>query len=268
MALHKRKPAFLLALYLIISLLILHFDVNPSVKSLRDFFVYIALIPYAKVNSAAASAARLGSTARELFDARSRLAAARSENKKLLYELAKVRTLPEENARLRELLGYKKAVGEAAVIASIIAKPPDQYDKSFIVDKGIKDGVRSGSPVYGFYKGRFGAVGFLADVGDNISTVIVLTNRVSKVPVRIAETGTDGVLAGADNAELNMMWIPAESEAKIGDTVVTSPVSDIFPAGRPVGVILAVEGSPYLPFKSARVRPVIPAFQLTEVFIE
>ena len=46
------------------------------------------------------------------------------------------------------------------------------------------------------------------------------------------------------------------ADVKIGDEVVTSSVSDIFPTNIPIGIIISVTQTGHLPFKSAKVKTV------------
>ncbi len=265
---HKKKPAVLLSFYLVISVIILSMDVDAKIKSFKDFLLYAVVSPYSRVNSAASSLANIGSSTRDMINSRRELIVSREENKRLAFDIARLRTLDAENSRLRELLGYRKNISGRAVVAHIIAKPPQQYYKTMIVDRGSSSGLDAGSPVFGIYKGKFGVVGSLIDVGESVSTVLVLTNRLSNIPARVVSSGADGLLVGDNSPEPEIMWLPSDADIKIGDEVISSPVSEIFPAGTPVGIIISVEKSKYLPFKTAKVKPVIPAFQLSEVFVE
>jgi len=268
MSFHKKKPAILLSFYLVASIIILGFDIDTKVKSIKDFLLYVIVSPYSKMNFVASSVKNFGSNTRELINAHQNLLELKKENQQLSYNLARLKTLETENNRLRELLGYKRKISRKAVLAHIIAKPPQQYYKSMIIDKGMSSGMAAGSPVFGIYNGKFGIVGSLTDVGENISTIIVLTNRFSNIPARVVSNNVDGLVVGSNSSELEMLWLPSDADIKIGDEVVSSPVSEIFPAGAPIGLIIAVEESSYLPFKTAKIKPTIPAFQLSEVFVE
>jgi len=268
MSFHKKKPAVLLSFYLVISVIILGMDTDTKIKPVKDFLLYAVVAPYSRVDSAASALANIGSSTREMINAHRELIESKEENKRLAFDIARLKTLEEENGRLRELLGYKQNISGRVVVAHIIAKPPEQYYKSMIIDKGSSSGLDAGRPVFGIYKGKFGIVGTLIDVGDSVSTVLVLTNRMSNIPVRVVSGSADGLVVGDNSPEPEIMWLPSDSDIKIGDEVVSSPVSEVFPAGTPVGMVVSVEQSKYLPFKTARVKPEIPAFQLSEVFVE
>lgn len=264
----KKNPIVLLSFYLIISIIILSFNLNPTVKTMRDFLFYMVIMPYSKVNYAAASVGNIGGNIKGIINARKDVSELKDQNQKLQHDLVRLKTLEIENRRLSELLGYKRNIDRKTVIARIIAKPPQQYYKSVIIDKGSDDGLTDSRAVFGFYKGRFGVVGQLINVEKKISQVLTITNRISKVPARIIPAAVDGIVLGRETNELDMIWIPSDAEIKIGDAVVTSSASDIFPPGIPIGIIVSISQTGHLPFKKASIKPFIPAFQLTDVFIE
>ena len=265
---HRKNPIVLLSLYLVISVIILSFNINPTVKAMRDFLFYMVVTPYSKVNYAASSIGHLGGNIKEMFNSHQAVLELKDQNQKLLHSLLKLKTLEIENRRLAELLGYKRNINRKTVIARIIAKPPQHYYKSLIIDKGSEDGLSDNMAVFGFYKGKFGVVGQLTNVEKNVSMVLTITNRISKVPARIVSCAVDGIVIGKETSELEMIWIPSDAEIKIGDEVVSSSASDIFPTGIPIGIIVSINQTGHLPFKKASVKPYIPAFQLTDVFIE
>ncbi|MEW6557635.1 MAG: rod shape-determining protein MreC [Elusimicrobiota bacterium] len=264
----KKNPVILLAFYLILSIIILSFNLNPTVKTLRDFLFYMVVTPYSKIDTAIVSFANLGSNINELVQAHQEVQKLKVKNQQLLHDLAKLKTLEIENRRLSELLGYKRKIYRPTVISRVITKPPHQYFNSIIIDKGSVDGLSENRAVYGFYKNRFGVVGQLLNVEQNLSQVLLITSRISKIPAHILPANVDGLVIGCETAELEMLWIPSDAEIKIGDEVVTSTASDIFPAGIPIGIITQVTQTGHLPFKKASVKPLIPATQLMDVFIE
>ncbi|MFH1541363.1 MAG: rod shape-determining protein MreC [Elusimicrobiota bacterium] len=264
---YNKKSIVLLSFYLIISIIILSFNVSPAVKAMRDFLFYIVITPYTKINYMVSSTGNLGTNLKEIVNAHQDLLNLKNQNQKLLCDLVRLKVLEAENKNLSELLGCKKNINLKTTIAKIIAKPPQQYYKSLIIDKGSEDGLVDSMAVFGFYKEKFGVVGQLTNVEKNTSTVLIITNRISRVPGCIVPASVDGIIVGRESDELEMIWISADSEIKIGDEVVTSGVSDVFPAGIPIGIIVSISPSSHLPFVKASVKPYIPAFQLTNVFI-
>lgn len=268
MSFRKQKPAVLLSIYLIISLVILRFNLPAQIESATNFLRYSVVSLCTNMEKLAFSVENLGNTLKELMQVRDELWIAKQQNKILSYELAKLKALRAENDNLRRHLDLKKQIPRKTTIASVMVRPAPQYHKSFFINKGSEHGMIPGKAVYGFYGGRLGVVGSLSDVGSKAATVLTITNRLSKIPARVTSAGVDGLLTGQAKKELELLWIPADADIRIGDEVVTSPVSDIFPPGIPIGLIISVNEAQYLPFKSAKVKPMIPSPVLSEVFVE
>ena len=93
---YKKNPTILLSFYLIISILILSFNVNPSIKAARDFLFYVIISPYSKIDSVIFSVNRFGNNIKELVDAHQQILDLKNENKQLLTDLLKLKILEVE----------------------------------------------------------------------------------------------------------------------------------------------------------------------------
>lgn len=84
-----------------------------------------------------------------------------------------------------------------------------------------------------------GVVGIVASVSNNFSTVISLLNTNLKVSAKHRRSGTYGSLYwdGLNYQEVVLSEIPQHVKLTIGDTIVTSGYSSIFPPDIPLGTI-------------------------------
>lgn len=69
------------------------------------------------------------------------------------------------------------------------------------------------------------------------------------------------MLAGDNSAVLQLVHIPPDVRVAVGDRLITSGVGGIYPAGLPVGVVSAVDGS------AVRVEPLADLDRLELVHI-
>ena len=68
--------------------------------------------------------------------------------------------LRRENERLLSQLGYLDGIpGSAPSRRAIIAKDPGNLYSTFVIDKGLKDGLRKNLPVVAYQDGSEGLVG-------------------------------------------------------------------------------------------------------------
>ncbi len=82
-------------------------------------------------------------------------------------------------------------------------------------------------------------VGRITSVAPNASRVLLISDRTSSVGVTISRSRYMGFLRGsADHAV--MQFFDKVPDVRRGDVVATSPYSQIFPAGLPVGRVESV----------------------------
>ncbi len=175
--------------------------------------------------------------------------------------------LQEENDRLREqnarLLNMLKLGDLTPDTASSLVRRSFQTDSSIskgqyqflsariisnsvflqqnymILHRGSKQGVVPNLAVVG----PNGIIGTVVNAGPNMSTVMSLLHRQSKVIAVLKKGSGLGEISwdGKDPGLLNLKKIPTTVEVSKGDTVVTSPYSDKFPPGYTIGVVERVE---------------------------
>lgn len=149
----------------------------------------------------------------------------------------RVRSLERENARLRATLEERSELrvtsGSGLVPARIDIRPPALWWNEVRIDKGSRDGIEEGMPALqrGFLVGR------VSRVFPDHSWVDILTSTHLYVPVVIDETRDLGVLAGNGKGEIDLLYIPEYKVLRPGMRISTALVSDILPAGIPVGSI-------------------------------
>lgn len=109
---------------------------------------------------------------------------------------------------------------------------PDNY---ITIDKGASDGVR---PDMGVVCGT-GVVGIVYMVSPSYSTVISLLNRKSNISSKIQGSDYFGYLKweGGDSRFAYLKDLPRHAEFSLGDTIVTSGYSAVFPEGIMIGTI-------------------------------
>ena len=120
----------------------------------------------------------------------------------------------------------------AHVINNSIAHPYNYLT----LNKGSLDGVK---PELGVID-RNGVVGIVSNTGPHSARVISLLNPHFRLSCKIKRSDYFGSLVwtGGDPTEAALEELPRHTVFKVGDTIVTSGYSAVFPAGLPVGVVL------------------------------
>jgi rod shape-determining protein MreC len=123
--------------------------------------------------------------------------------------------------------------------ARVISNSVFLQQNYLILHRGSSQGIEPNLAVVG----PDGIIGTVINVSPNMATVMSLLHRQSKVIAVLKKGSGLGEISwdGKDPALLNLKKIPTTVEVKKGDTVVTSPYSDKFPPGYPIGVVDRVE---------------------------
>ena len=179
----------------------------------------------------------------------------------LSLKVGQLKGLKRENERLRELLSFRRKIGFDTISAEVIARNPNDWVGSFIIDKGSADGVRNNSAVCS----SDGLLGKVAEADERSSVVMMITHPSFRAGGVIKNTRLNGVVAGAGKGRVKMLYIPAEAMVKEGAVVTTSGMSRTFPKGIEIGRIVSVEKSNTGLYKYAVIKPSADLFSQEEV---
>lgn len=177
-----------------------------------------------------------------------------------------------ENAKLQTLLSHK---GANDTIASIL---PKQYIPAMVInnsvakrnnyltlDKGKSHGVKKGMGVVT----SNGVIGIVKEVSEHFSSVLSVLHGKSKTSVVLQHSNYFGSLewkgANYQNAVVND--IPSHVELNIGDTIISSGYSSIYPANIPIGTISKINTKPHKNFHQIDIQFLEDFKQLKYVYI-
>ncbi len=156
----------------------------------------------------------------------------------LKVRLQQFAALEKENDVLKNLLALTKETQYPTRAARVLAFQAMPTRHLLVINKGKKDGVTSGQLVLD----TRGVTGQVIDVGLFTSTVLLISDAASAVPVRNQNTGETAILSGTNTLErLSLNYLPKTAHVKPGDVLVTSGLGLRYPAGYPVGVVEAVD---------------------------
>ena len=119
--------------------------------------------------------------------------------------------------------------------AKVINNSLNHSDNYITLDKGEKDGIRS---EMGVINGS-GVVGIVYITSDHYSVVIPILNSKSNISCKIKRSDYFGFLQweGGSSEYATVKDMPRHSLFTLGDTIVTSGHSAVFPGGIPIGVV-------------------------------
>lgn len=149
------------------------------------------------------------------------------------------------------------------IMAEVIGYTGQFHDRNLIVSKGSGDGVEFDSPVVS----ADGIIGKTILVNRNNSIILPINHHLFQLAVMDRNTNVQGVLQSDLYGNVYMNMIKLGSQISIGDTVVTSNLSRLFPKGYPVGKISRIKESQDNLFLSAHIVPFTLVENLEHVFI-
>jgi rod shape-determining protein MreC len=120
-----------------------------------------------------------------------------------------------------------------------------------IIDKGKNEGVMPDMAVLS----PNGVVGVVSDVSKNFSTVISLLNPNSRVSAKIIPINQIGTVVWVDNdpSVAQVVDIPQHLMVSVGDTVVTSGYSDVYPKDILIGTVIEKFDNPNNTFLTIKI---------------
>lgn len=169
----------------------------------------------------------------------------------LQAQLQKLYAIENENTQLRALLQSMPRASERVLVAQLLSVNYEPYVQQFTLNQGSKAGAFVGQPVVD----SKGVLGQIISVTPYTSTLLLITDTRSAVPVLDNHTGIRGILAGTGNSKLQLINIPTTTNVYPGDVLVTSGLGGQFPEGYPVGVVQRVTHSPGDQFSQISVLP-------------
>ena len=149
--------------------------------------------------------------------------------------------------------------------ATVVNNALNAVNNYITIDKGTADGVEAEMGVFC----NEGVVGIIYTASEHYSVVIPLLNSKSSISCRVKGSDSFCTLQwdGSATRYSYLVDLPRYTKFEIGDTVVTSGFSSIFPADIPVGIIERTEDSDDGMFAQARVELFTNLATLRKVYI-
>lgn len=160
----------------------------------------------------------------------------------------------EELKRLELASGFKEKNRKFNLIgAKVIRREPSQWLNTVLLDRGKVDGIDLNMPVIN----EDGLVGKVISVSSYTSRVLLILDPGNTVSVKIRKNNLMGVLKGNGDGTCSLLYIPSGADVEIGDYVVTSESSELYPSGIIVGRVSDVKEKTGETFLDIKVIPLV-----------
>ena len=173
------------------------------------------------------------SNVNEYFDLRTVNDSISQENSALLEQILNYKIYVEDNS-FQEFLDAD-SLGYKVLPARVSSKVVNQRNNFITLNKGRLDGI---APDMGVVTHN-GIVGTIIACSDHYSKVMLVLNNLSQVSASIVGTEYFGNLKWdtRSNRKMSLYAVPKYADVSLGDTIVTSGYSTIFPKGIMIGKV-------------------------------
>lgn len=150
-----------------------------------------------------------------------------------------------ENAKI-----YYDTGNYSHLLADIIGFKGEFRERCLILNKGKKNKIKLNYPVIS----NDGIVGKIISVSRNYSIVLPLDHSRFRLGVMSKRNHLQGIMKSDIIGNSFMTLIKPGSDIKVGDIIVTSQISSVFPKGFPVGEVTKLIENPADVFMSAKIQ--------------
>jgi rod shape-determining protein MreC len=180
-------------------------------------------------------------------------------------EVLRLRNYRRENEWLREALDFREEGNHDLLVAEVIGRSPSNWESTIIVNKGQAHGVTSGMAVVT----QAGVVGTIINSSRHTSTVLLIVDAQSATGGLVQSTGDLVLVEGGQMGQRTLLAKPLSRDTvvEVGDVIVTSGLSRIYPKNLPIGEVVAVEPRQYDLSFAAIVEPFVDFTRLEYVLI-
>jgi rod shape-determining protein MreC len=250
--LYRFREYLLLLLAILLSFVFIFSNDNPQVDAFQakvsDFFGVFQR-PFLELE-------RLGDLEEENARLEERIV-------ELSLDLQQVNEAILENQRLRKLLRFQQESQFDVKPAKIINRGGSTVVNSITINLGSQHQIERNRAVVI----AEGVVGKTVNVGSATSIVQLLTDVNFRLSAKTQRTRAHGILVWQFEDLCALENVPKSLDIQVGDTVITSGYSDIFPEGLLVGKVIETSNEVPGYHKKIQVQTFVDFNQLEEVFV-
>ncbi len=177
-----------------------------------------------------------------LYDRLSYFRNLEAENIKLKLQLTRMKDLEQtvthllsENKELRKLLKVTDRLEYNYITSRIVGASITPLSSSAVIEAGENNNIKVNNLVIN----QDGLVGRIINVSNNYSSVMLLSDPNSRVPVITSASRERGILANQGDETL-LIYLSEEHKVEVGELIYTSGDGKIYPYGLLVGKIYKI----------------------------
>jgi rod shape-determining protein MreC len=181
----------------------------------------------------------------------------------LRWRLFDLREVSQENIRLKNLFNFKQKSSLRLIAARVIGRSVDSWSSSVVIDKGRYNGIKSGMAVIS----PQGLVGSIVESMDNTSKVLLINDPNQGIFSIVQRSRQEGLVSGTLGSNLIMRYLPDEAQIIVGDVIITSELSQVYPKGLLLGRVVNIGREFSGLNRYALIKPVVDLASIEEVLV-
>jgi rod shape-determining protein MreC len=246
------KEYFLLLFYVLISIFLLAASDTSQIRAIRSLTI-----------SVIGAAEDAFGFIPNYFQLRNENSILREQNLTLSEQLIRLREAKQENIRLRQMLDLKERSPFTYVSATVVGKTLNLLQNTITIDVGQNDGVKPNMPIVT----DEGLVGRVISTSSRYAIGQILWNKDFRASAKVERNRVDGILQFEGGEHLSLKNVAKTLDVQVGDAVVTSEYSSIYPRGIKIGVVSKTSQAPGALFQTIEITPGVDLSRLGQVFV-
>jgi rod shape-determining protein MreC len=249
------KEYFVFAILILVSLSLLSLNDNAQLRAIRSYTIgaiglmqnTLSLIP-------------------NIFRLQDENQILRQLNVNLTDEVSRLREARLENMRLRSLLKLKDHSPFRLLPADVVGKNLQLMHNTITLDVGESDSVKSDMAVIS----HAGLVGRIIATSNHFSICQIIPNKDFRASALIQRSRVDCIVTWNGVSTIHLKNISKKQDVRVGDVVVTSGYSILFPRDIVIGTVVSVVETPGSLFKDveASISTDFPTLEQAFVIME
>ena len=246
------KEYLIFAILIVVSLILLSLNDNRQIRAIRSYTVgFIGVFQNAiSIIPNVVELARENTVLRQL-------------NVNLSDEVNRLREARLENLRLRALLGLKEHSTFQLIAADVIGKSLHLLRNTITVNVGEAHGVKNDMPIIS----ESGLVGKVIATSTHYAIGQLMVNKDFRASGKIQRSRVDGIITWNGGKYLQLKNVAKAEDVQVGDVLITSEYSNMFPPDITVGTVANVSETPGTLFKHIDILPSVEFASLEQVFV-
>lgn len=145
--------------------------------------------------------------------------------------------LESQNRSLRQIVEGDNQPLPEGTPAAVIGRSAGDWWQQIVISRGKRDGISLDDVV----TGPGGLIGRVIAVSPNSSRVLLVSDPTSRVGARVSRSRATGYIQGTMGQQVVMEFFDKIPDVKVGDVVVTSAYSKLFPQDIPIGRVVDLD---------------------------